>query len=85
QGLADGAELAGGAAIIETNAVLQDGGRQHVAAVQGRNLPVGNAVGGAAAVEIRHARHFHLTDLQAFTEDQRQAAISAGLSLIRRA
>ena len=51
--LADRAELAGLGAALIADAGLQDGGREHVAAVQRRDLRIGNAVGGRAIVEAR--------------------------------
>ena len=48
QRLADGAELAGLGPALIADAGLQDGGGEHVAAVQDGDLRIGNAVRGRA-------------------------------------
>ena len=54
--LADGAELAGLGAALIADAGLQHRGGEHVAAVQHRDLPIGDAVRGHAVVEARAHR-----------------------------
>ena len=57
--LSDGTELTSLGAALVANAALQHRGRQHVAAVQHRDLPIGNAVGGAEVVKARPHRKAH--------------------------
>ncbi len=65
QGLADGAELASLGPALIADAGLQDRRRQHVAAVQGRDLRVGDAVRRRELVEARAQAKFHFADLGA--------------------
>ena len=45
------AKLTAGCFVLIANAVLQQGRRQHVMAMQGGDFPVGNAIGSLALIE----------------------------------
>ncbi len=69
QRLADGAELAGFGAALVPDTRLQDRGRQHIATMEHRDLPIWDAVRGVEVVEVRPHGEAHITEGDAVTAD----------------
>ncbi len=77
EGLADGAELAGGDAVRIAYAILQHGGGEHVMAVELGDFPVRNAIKRLQGVEAGLAGVFYARDRGAVAE-QKRGAVEAG-------
>jgi hypothetical protein len=78
--LADGAELAGLGPALIADARLQYRRRQHVAAVQDRDLRIGNSVRGLERIEFRLGGESRLGDRDPVAQDSAAARDASGFS-----